>query len=64
MHPDGFGNSVMLKKHRHDLRVGMQLWLRMMVHDELACYVIVFNGTDGCLVAFATKVYMTGKRGL
>ena len=45
-HPDGCGNSLVLE--REDNGVGMELRLRMKVADELACYVVRTNGTDGC----------------
>jgi hypothetical protein len=49
---------------RFDNGVGMELRLRMKVADELACYVIKPDGTDGCHVAFATKEYAVGVNGL
>ena len=62
VHPDGCGNSLALE--RADNGVGMELWLRMKVPNELACYTIRRDGTDGCRVAFAAKEYAAGKHGL
>jgi hypothetical protein len=61
-HPDGCGNSPVVE--RFDNGVGMELWLRMKVADELACYVIKPDGTDGCRVAFPAKEYAAGENGL
>ena len=52
-HPDGCGNSLAVE--RFDNGVGMELQLRMKVADELACYIIKPNCTDGCHVVFAVK---------
>ncbi len=49
---------------RFDNGVGMELRLRMKVADELACYIIKPDGTDGCQVTFATKEYAVGEKGL
>ena len=32
--------------------------------DEMACYTIKSDGTDGCRVAFLAKEYAAGDRGL
>ena len=61
-HPDGCGNFLVVE--RFDNGVGMELRLRMKVADELACYVIKPDGTDGCCVAFAAKEYAVGENGL
>jgi hypothetical protein len=61
-HPDRCGNSLVVE--RFDNGVGMELRLRMKVADELACYVIKPNGTDGCRVAFAAKENAAGENGL
>ena len=41
----------------------MELRLRMKVLDELACYIMKRDGTDGCRVAFAAKEYAVGEKG-
>ncbi len=61
-HPDGCGNSVVVE--RHDNGVGMELRLRMTDADELACYAMKPDGTDGCRVSFAAKEYVAGENGL
>ncbi len=61
-HPDGCRNSLVVE--RFDNCVGMELWLRMKVANELACYVIKPNGTYECCVAFAMKEYAAGENGL
>ena len=43
--------------------VGIELWLRMKVADELACYVVRTNGTDDCRVGFMAKEYAAGEKG-
>jgi hypothetical protein len=48
LHPDGRGNSLVLERDGHG--VGMELRLRMKVMDEMACYTIKSDGTDGCRV--------------
>jgi hypothetical protein len=42
----------------------MELWLRMKAVDELVCYVMKPDGTDGCCVSFAAKEYAAGENGL
>ena len=61
VHPDGCGNSLVLE--RADNGVGMELRLRMKVPNELACYTIRRDGTDGCRVSFAAKEYAEGEKG-
>ena len=61
VHPDGCVNSLVLE--REDNGVGMELRLRMKVADELACYIVRTNGTDGCRVGFAAKEYAAGQKG-
>ena len=61
-HPDGCGNTLVVE--RADNGVGMDLRLRMKVADELACYVMKPDGTDGCRVAFAAKEYAAGDNGM
>jgi hypothetical protein len=36
----------------------------MKVPNELACYAIRRDGTDGCRVAFAAKEYAAGEKGV
>ena len=55
LHPDGCGNSLVLERDDHG--VGMELWLRMKVVDEMACYTIKPDGTDGCRISFLAKEY-------
>ncbi len=62
LHPDGCGNSLVLGRDDHG--VGMELQLRMKAVDEMACYTIKSDGTDGCRVAFLAKEYAAGDRGL
>ena len=61
LHPDGYGNSLVLERADHG--VGMELRLRMKVSNKLACYSIRTDGTDGCCVAFAAKEYAVGEKG-
>ena len=58
----GCRNSLVLGRDDHG--VGMELRLRMKIADELACYVIKPDGTDGCCVAFAAMEYAAGENGL
>jgi hypothetical protein len=44
--------------------VGTRLHLRMKVPDNLACYAIGSDGSDGCRVAFAVKEYVAGEKGM
>ena len=53
LHPDGCRNSLVLEGE--DRGVGMELWLRMKVMDELARYTIKPDDTDGCHVSFLAK---------
>jgi hypothetical protein len=53
LHPDECGTSLVPERDDHD--VGMELRLRMKVVDEMACYTIKSDGTDGCRVSFLTK---------
>ena len=49
---------------RDDHGVGMELRSRMKVVDEMACYTIKPDGTDGCHVSFLVKEYATCDRGV
>ena len=51
--PDKCRNSLVVE--RIDNGVGMELRLRMKAADELACYVMKPNSTNGCRVSFAAK---------
>ncbi len=62
LHPDGCGNSLVLERDDHG--IGMELRLRMKGMDEMACYTIKTDGTDGCRIAFLAKEYVVGDRGL
>jgi len=61
LHPDGCGNSLVLERADHG--VGMELRLRMKVPNELACYTVRTDGTDGCRVSFVAKEYTAGEKG-
>ena len=62
LHPDGCGNSLVLEREDHG--VGMELRLRMKAIDEMACYTIKPDGTDGCRISFLAKEYASGDKGL
>ena len=47
-----------------DHGVGMELRLRMKAVDEMACYTIKSDGTDGCRIAFLVKEYAAGENEL
>ena len=51
VHPFGCGNLLVL--NREDYGVGIVLRLRLVVTDELACYTVCYDGTDGWHVCFA-----------
>jgi hypothetical protein len=61
VHPFGCGNSLVL--NREDYGVGIVLRLRLVVRDQLACYTIRNDGTDGCRVCFAAREYAAGENG-
>ena len=61
LHPFGCGNIVVL--HSNDGGVGMLVRLRMLVRDELACFAVNPDGSDGCRVAFAVREYAAGENG-
>jgi hypothetical protein len=61
LHPFGCGNIVVLQ--RNDGGVGMLLRVRMLVRDELACFAVNPDGSDGCRVAFAAREYAAGENG-
>ena len=61
LHPFGCGNIVVLD---HAVGgVGMLVRLRMLVQNELACFAIIPDGSDGCRVAFAAREYAAGENG-
>ncbi len=41
----------------------MLVRLRMLVRDELACFAVNPEGSDGCRVAFAAREYTAGGNG-
>ena len=56
-HPYGCGNKLVVERDDHG--VGMLLRLRQTVPNEVACYTILPDGSDGCRVAFAVqRVYI------
>ena len=61
LHPDGCRDSLVIERADHG--VGMEFRLRMKVADELTCYIMKSDGTEGCRVAFAMKEYAAGKKG-
>ena len=61
LHPFGCGNIVVLQ--RGDGGVGMLLHVRMIVNNELACFSLNPDGSDGCCVAFAAREYAAGENG-
>jgi hypothetical protein len=61
LHPFGCGNILVLQ--RVDDGVGMLLRVRMIVENELACFALNPDGSDGCRVAFAAREYAAGENG-
>jgi hypothetical protein len=61
LHPYGCGNSLVL--NRDDYGVGMVLWLLMFVINELACYTIRDEGSDGCRVCFTSREFAARENG-
>ena len=61
MHPFGCGNSLVL--NREDYWVGMLLRLRMLVPNELSCFAINSDGSDGCRVCFLAHEYGARENG-
>ncbi len=62
LHPFGCGNSLVL--NRADWGVGVRLRLRMTnAANELACYAIGRDGSDGCRVGFTAREYAAGGNG-
>ncbi len=43
-----------------DMGVGLRLRLRSFVCNELACYTMHANGSDGCQVCFTAREYAAG----
>ncbi len=62
MHPYGCGNKLVVERDDHG--VGMLLRLRQTVPNEVACYTILPDGSDGCCVAFAAHEYASGENGV
>ena len=61
LHPFGCGNIVVLQCN--DGGVGMLLHVCMIVENELSCFALNPDGSDGCRVAFATREYTAGENG-
>ena len=61
-HPYGCGNKLVVERDDHG--VGMLLRLRQTVPNEVACYTILPDGSDGCRVAFAAREYASGEIGV
>ena len=61
LHPSGRDNIVVLECA--DGGVGMLVHLCMLMQNELACFAINPDGSDGCRVAFAAREYTTGDNG-
>ena len=61
LHPFGCGNILVLQ--RGNGGEGMLLRVRMIVENELACFALNLDGSDGCRVAFAAREYAAGKNG-
>ena len=61
LHPFVCVNILVLQ--RGDDGVGMLLHVRMIVKNELACFALNPEGSDGCRVAFATREYAAGENG-
>ena len=49
--------------NREDYGVGMLLRLQMMVPNELSCYTINSDGSNGCRVCFVAHEYAAGENG-
>jgi hypothetical protein len=62
LHPDSCENSLVLERNDHG--VSMQLRLRMMVPDELACYATGSDGSGGCYITFVANECAVGERAL
>ena len=58
LHPFGCGNILVV--NRDDMGVGLHLRLRSFVRNELACYTMNSNGSDGCHVCFTAWEYAAG----
>jgi hypothetical protein len=59
LHPFGCGNSMVV--NRVDSGVGLCLWLRSFVRNELAGYIMNDDGTEGCRICFAAREYAAGE---
>ena len=62
MYPYGCRNKLVVE--RDDRGVGMLLHLRRPVPNEVACYTILPNGSDGWRVSFAAHEYASGENGV
>jgi hypothetical protein len=57
LHPFGCGNALVL--NQNDMG-GLHLRLRSFVQNELACYTMNADGSDGCGVYFTARDYAVG----
>jgi len=61
LHPYGCGNALVLETS--SCGVGMQIRLRLVNNMNLAGYIVLADGSDGCRVCFAAREYAVGARG-
>ena len=61
LHPFECGNLLVLD--REDYGMDMLLRLRMMVTNELSCYIINSDGSNGCHVCFVACEYAARENG-
>ena len=60
LHPFGCGNSLVL--NRPDYGVGIRLRIGMtMVLNELVCYIVNSDESDGCRVCIVAREYAAGE---
>ena len=55
LHPFGCSDNLVLELDNSG--VGMLLLIGMLVRNELACFDINVNGSDGCHVTFVAREY-------
>ena len=58
LHPFGCGNVLVL--NQEDMGVGLRLHLHSFVRNNLVCYTINDDGSDGCHVCFTAREYAAG----
>jgi len=61
LHPFGWGNWLVL--NGPDYGVGIHLCLQMTGWNEIACYTINSDGSDGCRVCFVARKCTAGENG-